>query len=165
MKKFPMKFLAYWGILAVKFENKNIKKSVRKRALTYKDWHEMLPSYFKCTLRQGQPPLLPSVHNMEVVLPVEVKVSPIGVMLKSKLELKCMTTLYNYIKKGWIKFPTRRFVPVISRNLVLKKTLSFLPNSRGKWTPNYEGACAMTPVTTNVDKPACRCSQEILCQK
>jgi len=45
---------------------------------------------------------------------------------------------------------------------VLKKTLSFQPDFRGKWTPNYEGACAMTPVTTNVDKPACRCSQEIL---
>ena len=29
---------------------------------------------------------------------------------------------------------------------------------------NYEGACAMTLVTTNVDKPSCRCSQEILCQ-
>jgi len=50
-------------------------------------------------------------------------------------------------------------------DFVLKKTLSSQPDSRGKWTPNYEGACAMTPVTTNVDKPACRCSQEILCQK
>jgi len=56
-------------------------------------------------------------------------------MLKSKLELK---------------------VPVISRNLVLKKTLSFQPDSRGKWTSNYEGARAMTPLTTNVDKPAFR---------
>jgi len=30
--------------------------------------------------------------------------------------------------------------------------------------PNYEDPCAVTPMTTNVDKPACRCSQEILCQ-
>jgi len=30
---------------------------------------------------------------------------------------------------------------------------------------NYEDPCAVTPVTTNVDKPACRCSEEILCQK
>jgi len=44
-------------------------------------------------------------------------------------------------------------------DFVLKKTLSFQPDPRGKWTPNYEGACAMTPVTTNVDKPAYRCSQ------
>jgi len=111
---------------------------------------------------RGNPP---SSFSMEVVLPMEVKVSSIGVMLKSKLELKCTKTLYNYIKRGWNKLPTRRFVPVISRNLVLKNTLSFQPDYRGKWTPNYEGACAMTPVTTNVDKPACRCSQEILYQK
>jgi len=31
--------------------------------------------------------------------------------------------------------------------------------------PNYEDPCAVTPVTTNVDKPACRCSQEIRCKK
>ena len=99
-KKFPMKFLAYWGILAVKVENKNIKKSVQKRAFAFKDWHEMLPLFFKGTLQQGQPPLLPSIHIMEVVLPVEVKVSSIGVILKSKLKLKCMTALYNYIKRG-----------------------------------------------------------------
>jgi len=30
--------------------------------------------------------------------------------------------------------------------------------------PNYEDPYAVTPVTTNVDKPAYRCSQEILCQ-
>jgi len=72
MKKFPMKFLACWGILAVKVENKNIKKSVQKGAFTYKDWHEVLPSYLKCTLQQGQPPLLPSVYNVEVVeVPVD----------------------------------------------------------------------------------------------
>ena len=33
---------------------------------------------------------------------------------------------------------------------MLKKTLSFQPDSRGKWTPNYEGPCAMTLVT--IDK-------------
>ena len=59
MKKFSMKFLAYWGILALKIENNNIKKNVQKRAFTYKDWHKMLPSYFKCTLKQEQPPSFP----------------------------------------------------------------------------------------------------------
>jgi len=28
---------------------------------------------------------------------------------------------------------------------MLKNTLSFQPDSRGKWTPNYDGACAMAP--------------------
>jgi hypothetical protein len=35
---------------------------------------------------------------------------------------------------------------------VLKKVPSFQPDSRGKWTPNYEGPCAMNFVTTNSDK-------------
>jgi len=43
---------------------------------------------------------------------------------------------------------------VQERYIVLKKTLSFQPDSRGKWTPNYEGPCAMTLVTTNGDKLA-----------
>jgi len=64
-------------------------------AVTYKDWREML-SLLQYTFQQGQPPLLPSVHSMEAVLPVEVKVSSIGVMLNSKFELKFMTALYNY---------------------------------------------------------------------
>jgi len=65
----PMRVLAYWGILAVKGTNKDIRKIVQKRAFTYKDWHEMLTSvlhkvsYFKCTHQQGQPPLRPSMTD------------------------------------------------------------------------------------------------------
>jgi len=43
MKRFPMRSLAYWGILTVEAANKNIKKIVQKMAFTYKDGHEMLP--------------------------------------------------------------------------------------------------------------------------
>jgi len=28
-----------------------------------------------------------------------------------------------------------------------KETLSFQPDSKGKWTPNYEGSCAITFTT------------------
>ena len=56
------------------------------------------------------------------------------------------------------------FVPVDLKKPCAKKTLSFQPDFRGKWMPNYEDPCAATPVTTNVDKPACWCNQEILCQ-
>ena len=31
-------------------------------------------------------------------------------------------------------------------NLVLKKILSFKPDSRGKWTPNYEGTLILTTI-------------------
>ncbi|KEH22417.1 hypothetical protein MTR_7g046035 [Medicago truncatula] len=40
------------------------------------------------------------------------------------------------------------------RNFVPKKALSFQPDSRGKWTPNYESPCALTLVPTNGDKLA-----------
>jgi len=32
--------------------------------------------------------------------------------------------------------------------------LSFRPDSKGKWTPNYEGSCAMTLTTLDGDKVA-----------
>ncbi|AES75735.1 hypothetical protein MTR_6g055870 [Medicago truncatula] len=51
------------------------------------------------------------------------------------------------------------------RDFVPKKVLPFQPDSRGKWMPNYEGLCAKTLATMDVDKPASRCSQGILCQK
>jgi hypothetical protein len=42
------------------------------------------------------------------------------------------------------------------RDLVLKKKKkSFQPDSRGKWTPNYEDSCAMTFPTMDGDKLAC----------
>jgi len=36
---------------------------------------------------------------------------------------------------------------------VPEKVLPFQPDSRRKWTPNYEGPCAMTLVTMDGDKP------------
>jgi len=35
---------------------------------------------------------------------------------------------------------------------VPKKVLPFQPNSRGKWSPNYEGSCAMSFTTMDCDK-------------
>jgi len=35
---------------------------------------------------------------------------------------------------------------------VFKKTLSFQPDSRGKWTPNCESSCVMTLTTMDGDK-------------
>jgi len=47
------------GHLGRQNRKQNIEKSVQKRAFTYKDWDEMLPSYFKYTLQLGQPPSFP----------------------------------------------------------------------------------------------------------
>ena len=37
-------------------------------------------------------------------------------------------------------------------DFVPKKVLSFQPDSRGKWTPNYVSSCAMTFTTMDGDK-------------
>ena len=39
-------------------------------------------------------------------------------------------------------------------DFVLKKVLSFQPDSRGKWASIYEGSCAMTFTTMDGDKLA-----------
>jgi len=40
------------------------------------------------------------------------------------------------------------------RYFVLKKILFFQSDSRSKWTPNYEGPCAMILTTMDGGKPA-----------
>jgi len=52
------------------------------------------------------------------------------------------------------KIPTKKVRPreIQEGVFVPKKVLSFQPDSSCKWTPNYEGPCAMNLVTTNGDK-------------
>ncbi|KAI5428944.1 hypothetical protein KIW84_033799 [Lathyrus oleraceus] len=75
------------------------------------------------------------VYGMEVVLPVEVEIPSLRVLMEAKLtEVEwCQTRM----KKAFDK----KVRPRVFRegDLVLKKILSFKPDSRGKWTPNYEG--------------------------
>jgi len=59
MKRFPLRSLAYWGILAAEAANKNI-KIVQKMAFTYKDYMRCYRSpctgiVLQCALQQGQP--------------------------------------------------------------------------------------------------------------
>ncbi|KAI5412732.1 hypothetical protein KIW84_057389 [Lathyrus oleraceus] len=89
--------------------------------VTYKDWHEMLPfalhGYGTSVRTSTGATPFSLVYGMEVVLPVE---------------------LYQQrMKKAFDK----KVKPRVFRegDLVLKKVLSFAPDSRGKWTPNYEG--------------------------
>jgi len=108
------------------------------------------------TFQQGQPPILPSVYNMEAVPPVKVwsPVNRSSVGIPAWLNLKCMTTLYNYIKRGLKQVSNKKVRPweIPERDFVPKRVLPFQPDSRGKWTPNYEGSCAMTFTTVDGDK-------------
>jgi len=67
-----------------------------------------------------------------------------------------MTTLYNY-KERLKQTSNKRVRPhkIQEKDFVPKKVLPFQPDSKGKWTPGYEGPCAMTFTTVDGGKLAC----------
>jgi hypothetical protein len=96
---------------------------------------------------------------MEAVLPVEVEIPSMRVLMEAELseaewvqsrydqlnliEEKRMTALCHgqlYQKRMKQAFDKKvRPREFKEGDLVLKKILTFQPDSRGKWTPNYEG--------------------------
>ncbi|KAI5389899.1 hypothetical protein KIW84_075277 [Lathyrus oleraceus] len=105
----------------VEVANKNIKKIIQKMVVTCKDWHEMLPFSlhgYRTSIRTstGETPFS-LVYGMEVMLPVELYQQ----RMKKDFDKKVRPRVF---REGY---------------LVLKKILSFKPDARGKWTPNYEG--------------------------
>ena len=148
---------------AVEAANKNIKKIIQKMVVTYKDWHEMLPIAlhgYRTSIRTstGVTPFS-LVYGMEAVLPIEVEIPSIRVLMGAELteaewcharydelnliEKKRMTTLcqgqlyQQRMKKAFDKKVRPRVFK--EGDLVLKRIQSFLTDSRGKWTPNYDG--------------------------
>ena len=148
---------------AVEVANKNIKKIIQKMVVTYKDWHEMLPfalhgyrTFVRTSI--GATPFS-LVYGMEAVLPVEVEIPSLRVLMEAKLtEAEWCQTRYgqlNLIEEKRLtamchgqlyqqrmkKYFDKKVKPCVFRegDLVLKKILSFKPDARGKWTPNYEG--------------------------
>src|SRR3954467_8661246 len=99
------------------------------------------------------------VYGMEAVLPIEVEIPSMRVLMEAKLteaewcqsrfddlkliEEKRMTALCHgqlyqqRMKKAFDKKVRPRTIK--EGDLVLKKIQSFLTDSRGKWTPNYDG--------------------------
>jgi len=147
----------------VEAANKNIKKIVQKMVVTYKDWHEMLPFAlhgYRTSVRTstGATPFS-LVYGMEAVLPVEVEIPSMRVLMEAELseaewcqnrfdqlnliEEKRMSALCHgqlYQKRMKQAFD-KKVHPREFRegDLVLKKIQPFQHDSRGKWTPNYEG--------------------------
>ncbi|RDY11093.1 Retrovirus-related Pol polyprotein, partial [Mucuna pruriens] len=114
---------------AVKATNKNIKKIIRKMAVTYKDWHEMLPyalHEYRTSVRTstGATPYS-LVYGTEAVLPIEVEIPSLRVLAEKRIK--------NAFDK---KVKPRVFK---TGDMVLKKVLPNARDSRGKWAPNYEG--------------------------
>jgi hypothetical protein len=148
---------------AVKAANNNIKKIVHKMVVTYKDWHEMLPFAlhgYRTSVRTstGATPFS-LVYGTEAVLPVEVEIPSMRVLMEAELtEAEWCQNRYdqlNLIEEKRMaalchgQLYQRRMKQAFYKkvrpgefregDLVLKKILSFQPDARGKWTPNYEG--------------------------
>ncbi|KAI5410068.1 hypothetical protein KIW84_055520 [Lathyrus oleraceus] len=98
--------------------------------VTYKDWHEMVPFAlhgYRTSVRTsiGATPFS-LVYGMEAVLPVEL-----NLIEEKRLTAMCHGQLYQQrMKKAFDK----KAKPRVFRegDLVLKKVLSFTPDSRGK---------------------------------
>jgi len=140
-------------------------------AVTHKDRHVMLSLPYmsivlQYTFQQGQPPSFPQVYNMKghASRGSQSTINRSSVGIQAWPNLNAWRPCKSISREVETNFQQEGSSLCISRDLVLKKTLSFKPDSRGMWMPNYEDPCAATPVTTNVDKPACWCNQEILCQ-
>ena len=69
----------------------------------------------------------------------QTRFDQLNLIEEKRLTAMCHGQLYQQrMKKAFDK----KVRPLIFRegDLVIKKILSFKPDSRGKWTPNYEGA-------------------------
>jgi len=152
MKRLPTKSLTYWGILAVKAANKQ--KSRRLSRI----WHSLTKtgmrcylcltwiSYFSTHFNRGNPLSFPNIQRGSSAS--RGGRSPVNrsyAKVQAWLNLKHMTTLYNYIKRSLKQTSNKKVRPheIQEGDFVPKRVLSFQPDSKGKWTPNYEGSCAI----------------------
>ncbi|GAU43336.1 hypothetical protein TSUD_398810 [Trifolium subterraneum] len=128
---------------AVEAANKNIKKIVQKMVVTYKDWHEMLAFAlhgYRTSVRTltGAIPFF-LVYGMEAVLPVEVEIPSMRVLMENELaEAEWCQNRYDQLNL----IEEKRMVALFHGQLYqrrMKQAFDRKPDSRGKWTPNYEG--------------------------
>ncbi len=147
----------------VKAANKNVKGILSKMTETYKVWHEQLP-YALCAYRTsvrtstGATPYS-LVYEMEAILLVEVEIPSLRILSQTELDeaewaqacyeqlnfidekrmtVLCHGQLYQRrIERAYEKKTHLRMFK--SGDLVLKKRNMAIFDSRGKFTPSYEG--------------------------
>jgi hypothetical protein len=148
---------------AVEAANKNIKKIVEKMTITYKDWHEKLPwalMAYRTSIRTstGATPFS-LVYGTEAVLPIEVEIPSARILAEAEMDEsewarsrheqlnlideKRLTALCHgqLYQQRTAKAFNKRVRPreIQEGDLVLRKILKINPDSRGKFTPKYEG--------------------------
>ena len=73
----------------VEVANKNIKKIIQKKTVTYKEWHDMLPFSLHgyCTTARTSTWENPFslVYGMEAVLPIEIQIPSLRIMKDADL--------------------------------------------------------------------------------
>jgi hypothetical protein len=82
--------------------------------------------------------IIPSSPKLTDAEWIQSRYDQLNLIEEKRLTAKCHGNLYQQrMKKAFDK----KVKPRVFRegDLVLKKVLSFAPDSRGKWTPNYEG--------------------------
>ncbi|RDX84581.1 Gypsy retrotransposon integrase-like protein 1, partial [Mucuna pruriens] len=135
---------------AVEAANKNIKKIVQKRVVTYKDWHEMLPYAlhgYRTSVRTstGATPYS-LVYGTKAVFPIEVEIPSLRVLAEVKLEeaewIQQRLDQLNMIdeKRKELRKPlTKKLDHAFSkRDIWYSRRYCPAKDQRGKWTPKYE---------------------------
>ncbi|RDX92458.1 Gypsy retrotransposon integrase-like protein 1, partial [Mucuna pruriens] len=135
---------------AIEAANKNIKKIVQKRVVTYKDWHEVLPYAlhgYRTSVRTSTGAIHYSLlYGTEVVLLVEVEILSLRVLAEVELEevewIQQQLDQLNLIKEKRLK--TLMSLPTLSKKdqecLRQENKASRVQRKRhGKSASNYEG--------------------------
>jgi len=92
---------------------------------------------------------------MEAVLPKEVKGLSIGACWSPSLvELQIHDDPVQLYQKRLKQTSNKKVHPheIQEGDCVPKRILSFQPDSKGKWMPNYDGSCAMILTTMDGNK-------------
>jgi len=176
MKRLPTRSLAYWGILAVEAANKNQEdcpedgshlQRLAQDATICTSWVWYFSTHFN---RGSPPPSLSIQHEGHASRGGRSPVNRSPAEIQAWLNSKCMTALYNHIKRGWNKLPTRRFVPVNFKKETLCSKRHYLSNqtlgANGRLTMKaYVQWLLWLRWCQTHTSYECWCSQEILCQK
>jgi len=150
IKRFSMRSLTYWGILAIEAASENqedgLEDGIHLRRLAWDYCCLTWISYFSTHFNRGNPLSFPNIQRWSSAS--RGGRSPVNrsyAKVQAWLNLKHMTTLYNYIKRSLKQTSNKKVRPheIQEGDFVPKRVLSFQPDSKGKWTPNYEGSCAI----------------------
>jgi len=95
------------------------------RCYRYLTWVSCFSTHFN---RGNPPPSLSIQHGGRVSRGDRSPVNRSSAEVQAWLNLKYMTTLYNYVKRDWNKLPTRRFVPVNFKKETLCPKMYYLYN-------------------------------------